>query len=127
MPESNAAKVRRMQKNNRLNGIGDENGRLTRQKDPPKMMKCATCQMELKITKTNTELTAHATSRHNSTLELCFPGAAEIAQELINATTKSTTCSPATTGGSGVPKKKQDVGLDDLLSAGLNAGKKGKK
>lgn len=128
MPESNAAKVRRHQKQNRLNGIGDENGRLIRQKDPPKMMKCYVCQMEMKITKTNTELLAHSTSKHNETLDVCFPGAAAIAQELIDATRVKQVGAPgAATATGAVPKKKQAVNLDDLLSAGLTAGKKGGK
>jgi len=37
MPESNKAEKRRIQKANKAAGIGDENGRLVRVKDPPKM------------------------------------------------------------------------------------------
>ena len=64
MPESNAAAKKRQQKKNRELGLGDEQGRLIRTKEPPKIAKCTVCQMELKITKTNTELIAHATSKH---------------------------------------------------------------
>lgn len=126
MPESHAAAKRRKQKANRELGIGDEQGRLTRVKDPPKIAKCLTCQLEMKITKTNTELIAHATSKHGSTLEECFPGATAIAAELIAAGVKKTTAN-----GDGTTKAerkaKNDAGLDDLLNAGLSAGKKGNK
>ena len=54
MPESNAAAKRRIQKQNRANGIGDEQGRIVREKAPPKLSQCTVCQLELKITKTNT-------------------------------------------------------------------------
>lgn len=119
MPESNAAKVRRHQKQNRLNGIGDENGRLIRQKEPPKISKCTICQHELKITKTNTEIIAHSVSKHNqSDIEICFPGATQTAKDLIAATTKTPTST--TTGSSTTTSKKsKDTNLDDLLSAGL--------
>jgi len=128
MPESNAAAKRRQQKQNRELGIGDEQGRLVRVKDPPKLSKCTVCQQEMKITKTNTELTAHATSKHSSTLDECFPGAADVAAELIAATSKN----KGRPSGDGMTKAqrkaKNDAGLDDLLKAGLSAGKKkGKK
>ena len=83
MPESHKAERRRVQKANRAAGIGDENGRIpARVKEPPKMANCTICQQEMKITKTNTELKAHAESKHGKTLEDCFPGAAAIAAEL---------------------------------------------
>ncbi|CAB9503281.1 expressed unknown protein [Seminavis robusta] len=128
MPESNAAAKRRTFKANRAAGLGDESGRLTRVKEPPKMSKCTVCQLELKITKTNTELTAHATSKHGSTLDACFPGASAVAAELAAGGKKGG-------GSAGGPTKKQQKAknaddLDDLLSAGLSAGagkKRGKK
>jgi len=132
MPESNAAAKKRIQKQNRANGIGDEQGRLVRVKDPPKLSKCTVCQQEMKITKTNTELTAHATSKHGSTLEECFPGAKETADEMIAALQKGKSGGSGGDGG-GVSKAqrkaKDAAGLDDLLNAGLSAGKgkKGKK
>lgn len=131
MPESNHAAKKRQQKKNREMGLGDDQGRLIRTKEPPKMSKCTVCQLELKITKTNTELTAHAT-KHASTLEACFPGATAIAAELLAATTASAKKGGATAAGDGTTKAekkaKSDAGLDDLLSAGLSsAGKKGKK
>ena len=126
MPESNAAAKKRIQKQNRANGIGDESGRLVRVKDPPKMSKCTICQIELKITKTNTELTAHASSKHGKTLEECFPGAHETALELIAALQKGGGTTSG--GGDGTTKAgrkaKDAAGLDDLLNAGLSAGKK---
>jgi Zinc-binding len=129
MPESHAAAKRRKQKANREMGIGDEQGRLVRLKDPPKIAKCTICQMEMKITKTNTEVIAHATSKHGSTLEECFPGATAMAAELIAAAGKKTATAG---GGDGTTTKaerkaKSDAGLSDLLNAGLTAGKKGKK
>jgi Zinc-binding len=93
------------------------------------MSKCTVCQLELKITKTNTELLAHATSKHGSTLSVCFPGATDVAAELMTNNKKG-----VSTGDSGGLGKKQEKAkndgsnLDDLLSAGLSAGKKkGKK
>ena len=88
------------------------------------MSLCSICQLELKITKTNTELSAHATGKHGSTLEECFPGAGAVAAELAAATAKK--------GGGDVKqgetkaqkKKKADAGFDDMLNAGLKSGKK---
>ena len=131
MPESHKAERRRIQKANRAAGIGDENGRIpARVKAEAIMLKCAVCQQELKVTKTNTELKRHAESKHGKTVEDCFPGATKMAEELAAATAKG--------GGKGGKKgpeltkaqrKKQAAdGLDDLLSAGLSGGKKkGKK
>mmetsp|Transcript_5223 Transcript_5223/g.10739 ORF Transcript_5223/g.10739 Transcript_5223/m.10739 type:complete len:135 (-) Transcript_5223:229-633(-) len=129
MPESNAAAKKRMFKQNRANGIGDESGRLpSRVKAEAKMSSCTLCKSELKITKTNTELIAHASSKHNSTLEECFPGAAAIAAELAAASAKKGGAGGAGGSSDGMSKaerkKKQAAGMDDLLSAGLSAGKK---
>lgn len=129
MPESHKAAKKRIQKANREAGIGDETGRIVREKEPPKMSKCTVCHQEMKITKTNTELTAHATSKHGSTIEECFPGAKETAEELKAAVSKGGK-GGSTTGGmtKAEKKKKAAVGMDDMLSAGLSAGKKkGKK
>jgi hypothetical protein len=129
MPESNKAAKKRQQKANRANGLGDEQGRMVPQKDPPKLLLCTVCQQEMKCTKTNTELIAHAESKHTSTLGECFPGAADIAAELIDAATSKP--KGGKTGGDGTTKAdrkaKNAAGLDDLLSAGLSTGKKGKK
>ena len=133
MPESNKAAKRRIQKANRAAGIGDENGRIVREKEPPKLSKCSVCQQEMKITKTNTELTAHASSKHGKTLEDCFPGAKETAAAMVAALGgKGGKGGSSSSGGSGTTKaerkKKEAAGMDDLLSAGLTAGKKkGKK
>mmetsp|Transcript_7505 Transcript_7505/g.9783 ORF Transcript_7505/g.9783 Transcript_7505/m.9783 type:complete len:130 (-) Transcript_7505:336-725(-) len=129
MPESNAAAKKRLQKQNRADGIGDDQGRLVRVKEPPKMSQCTVCQMELKITKTNTELTAHS-AKCKSTLDECFPGAKEVAEELLALTKKKG--GKVETGGGGPTKAekkaKASAGMDDLLSAGLSTGKKkGKK
>mmetsp|Transcript_25258 Transcript_25258/g.62191 ORF Transcript_25258/g.62191 Transcript_25258/m.62191 type:complete len:132 (-) Transcript_25258:125-520(-) len=128
MPESNAAAKRRQFKQNRAMGIGDENGKLAARVKPEAKMSCCTqCKSELKITKTNTELIAHAT-KHNKTLDECFPGAAAIAEELAAAAAKNK--GGGSGGSSGMTKaerkKKEAAGLDDLLSAGLSSGKKKK-
>ena len=133
MPESNAAAKRRQQKANRAAGIGDEQGRIVRVKDPPKLMNCTVCQQEMKITKTNTELIAHATSKHGSTLEECFPGAADIAAELAAAAAsggKKSNDGKSSQGGltKAQRKAKEAAGMEDMLSAGLSGSKKkGKK
>ena len=131
MPESNAAAKKRQQKANRAAGIGDEQGRLVKVKDPPKMSLCTVCHLEMKITKTNTELKAHASSKHNSTLDACFPGAAATAEEMIAIANRKVGAGGGVVGGKGgvgptkAEKKAKDAaGLDDLLSAGLTAGKK---
>ena len=124
MPESNAAARRRIQKANRAAGIGDESGRLpSRVKEPPKMMNCAVCQQEMKITKTNTELKLHAESKHGKTLDDCFPGAAAIAAELAAGKGKATANQQS--GPTKAQRKKQAAAnMDDLLSAGLSGNKK---
>eukprot|EP00542_Grammatophora_oceanica_P021842 CAMPEP_0194028210 /NCGR_PEP_ID=MMETSP0009_2-20130614/2242_1 /TAXON_ID=210454 /ORGANISM="Grammatophora oceanica, Strain CCMP 410" /LENGTH=133 /DNA_ID=CAMNT_0038667537 /DNA_START=22 /DNA_END=423 /DNA_ORIENTATION=+ len=133
MPASNATAKKRQQKQNRALGIGDESGRIVRVKDPPKISKCTICQLEMTITKTNTELTAHATSKHGKTLDECFPGAATVAAELVAAVSKGGGKS-SSAGGSGggltkaQRKAKAEAGMDDLLNAGLTSKKKkGKK
>lgn len=136
MPESNAAAKKRIQKANRAAGIGDEQGRLVRVKDPPKMSKCTVCQLEMTITKTNTELGLHATSKHGKELDECFPGAAAVAAELVAlAGLKSKGGgTPADTRGSttgGLTKaQRKKKGEDDmlgLLDVGLTKGKKGRR
>jgi len=122
MPESNSAAKRRQQKANRAMGLGDEQGRLVRTKDPPRMSLCTVCQQSMKITKTNTELTAHATGKHNSTLEECFPGATLVAAELaakVATGQKSSSDNPNSKSNA-----KVKVDLDELFSAGLEATKK---
>jgi hypothetical protein len=132
MPESNKAAKRRIQKANRAAGIGDEQGRIVREKEAPKMSKCTVCQQEMKITKTNTELTAHASSKHGKTIEECFPGAKETAAEMLAALSGKGKGGSGGGGKGGMTKaerkKKEAAGMDDMLSAGLSAGKKkGKK
>ena len=84
----------------------------------------------MKITKTNTELTAHATSKHGSTLEECFPGASEVAAELAAAVAKKGDGKGDASQGmtKAQRKAKEAAGLNDLLNAGLSSSKKkGKK
>jgi hypothetical protein len=125
MPESNAAAKKRQFKQNRAAGIGDATGRLPpRVKEAPKLLVCTVCQSELKVTKTNTELTAHATSKHGKTLEECFPGATALAEEMLAAVAKG----KSSNGDGGMTKAerktKAKAGMDDLLNAGLDASKK---
>lgn len=87
----------------------------------------------MKCTKTNTELKLHAESKHGKQLEECFPGATQIAEEMIAALAKGKGGSGKGSGADGnmtkaERKKKEAAAFDDLLSAGLGgAGKKGKK
>jgi hypothetical protein len=129
MPESNAAAKKRQQKANRALGLGDDQGRMVRVKEAPKTTICTVCKNEMTITKSNTELTAHATSKHGSTLDVCFPGAAAIAAELVAATKKGgKDVKPAGGLTKKAAKAKNEAGLDDMLNAGLTSGKKkGKK
>lgn len=109
-------------------GIGDEQGRMVRVKDPPKLSKCTICQLELKITKTNTELTQHAQSKHGKPLDECFPGATEAAEELKAAVGKGGNADNSQGQNGGLTKaqkkKKTEAAMDDLLNAGLSSGKK---
>ena len=76
MPASNKMLKRREYAENKKQGIGDATGRLSHQtKAVTKMAKCTQCGLEVRCTKTNTELGAHATSKHSAhTFEVCFPG-----------------------------------------------------
>lgn len=91
------------------------------------MLHCSVCQQEMKVTKTNTELTMHSESKHGSTLDECFPGAAAMAAELIAAVNKKGTGNEASGPTKAQAKSKDKAGLDDLLNAGLASTKKGKK
>lgn len=95
------------------------------------MMLCTVCQHEMKITKTNTELKSHAEGKHGKTLDECFPGAADVAAELIAAAGKGGSKGGTGPGNGGITKaekkKKEAAAMDDLLSAGLTTKKKGKK
>ena len=70
MPESHKAEKRRLQKANRAEGIGDENGRIMRVKDEKPKGKCTVCNQEITFTKTNTEAKAHAEGKHGSTIAI---------------------------------------------------------
>ena len=89
------------------------------------MSKCTICQVELKVTKTCTEIRQHAENKHGKTVEEVFPDALRAAAELSAARMAP---AAAAQGQSKKDKKKDaTAGLDDLLSAGLNIGsKKGK-
>lgn len=99
------------------------------------MLLCTVCQLEMKCTKTNTELKLHSESKHGKQLEDCFPGATKIAEEMLAAVSKGKVGSADGTGKDGggsttkaERKGKEASALGDLLSAGLDAAKKkGKK
>mmetsp|Transcript_14469 Transcript_14469/g.21803 ORF Transcript_14469/g.21803 Transcript_14469/m.21803 type:complete len:134 (-) Transcript_14469:332-733(-) len=133
MPESHKAENARRKKQNIAAGIGDENGRIApRVKAEAKMGRCIECQVELKITKTNTELKLHSENKHGKTIDICFPGAEAISAEMKNAVAGGKKGKDAK-AGSGKGGKKATIGdLDDLLMAGMAGGpgakkKKGKK
>ena len=119
MPESHKAEKKRIQKANRAAGIGDETGRIVRVKEPPKLSKCTVCGLELRITKTNSEIHAHASSKHNDTVDNCFPGAAA-ASSAIAAGPSQKLGGPKAAGGK---NKGQPDDLSALLEAGLNVSK----
>mmetsp|Transcript_19229 Transcript_19229/g.28384 ORF Transcript_19229/g.28384 Transcript_19229/m.28384 type:complete len:125 (-) Transcript_19229:113-487(-) len=124
MPESHKAERSRARKQNRMAGIGDESGRIVRVKDPVKMAKCKMCTLEVRMTKTNTELRSHAVSKHSSTFELCFPEA-KLAEDQL-ADEAATAAKDKKKGGSD-KKKGNKEDLSSLLAAGLAASKPKKK
>ena len=131
MPGSNKTERNRQLKANRDAGIGDEMGRLpARVKDAGTMLTCEVCKAELKCTKTNTEMKQHAAGKHGkANYEECFPGAETVAAEIQGKLSKGTGKGGGGKGGGdgltkAEKKKKVEAGLDDLLSAGLGAGKK---
>ena len=82
--------------------------------------------MLLECTKSNTELKKHALNKHGkANYEECFPGAEKVAAELLAKVSKGGSAGDsgkASQGPTKAQKKKQQAdGLDDLLSAGLNA------
>ena len=130
MPESGKMKTKRLQRANRDAGIGDAEGRMpSRVKAEAKLSKCTICFQELVITKTNTELIAHAESKHGKTCEICFPGAKEEAEAMKAALQKGGKggASNGPTVSKAEKKKKTAGAMDDLLSAGLGGGAKSKK
>lgn len=132
MPESNKGANARRLKANRAAGIGDEMGRLpARVKAEAIMLCCTVCRAELKCTKTNTEMKVHAESKHGKTLEECFPGAEAQAKAIADKLAGKGPGGKGGKGGDGMTKaerkKKNAAMADDLLSAGLSSGKKGKK
>jgi hypothetical protein len=75
MPASHKMLTKQKQKQNQEAGIGDKDGKL-----PAKAVKvivkakCAVCQIELQVSKTNMELKAHMNKHPKSTFAFCFPG-----------------------------------------------------
>jgi len=132
MPESNKGARARQLKANRAAGIGDETGRLPpRTKAEAIMLTCSICKVELKATKTNTELKQHSMGKHGKAdVEECFPGA-EMAAKGIMERLAGKGGGGKGAGGGGISKaekkKKAAAGMDDLLSAGLSAGAGKKK
>ncbi len=131
MPESHKAERRRQLKQNVAAGIGDDNGRIPpRVKAEAQMARCAECQCELKITKTNTELKLHSENKHGKTIDICFPEAEAISAEMRQSSASGGKKKDAN-ATSGKAKKTSKADLDALLLAGMNGGpgakKKGKK
>mmetsp|Transcript_4530 Transcript_4530/g.5246 ORF Transcript_4530/g.5246 Transcript_4530/m.5246 type:complete len:138 (+) Transcript_4530:143-556(+) len=134
MPESHKAERRRVQKANRAAGIGDEMGRLAgRVKVEKKLLLCTICSQEMTVTKSNTDLIRHAENKHGKTLEICFPAATELANEMISKAAAKGGGGGKSSGENKNPslskaqkKKKANLDMDDLLSAGI-PGKKEKK
>ena len=85
MPEGHKAEKARQRNYNKEAGIGDKDGRIVRVKAAAVMLKCTACLQELKATKTNSELRAHAEGKHAKTLLECFPTAETVAAELLVA------------------------------------------
>jgi hypothetical protein len=130
MPESNKAAKRRIQKANREAGIGDADGRMTREKAAPKMMKCTVCGVELKATKSNADLNSHSESKHSKPTEECFPGSTAISLELQKGGKQAKEDKKDGAGGGKSSKKaaKAKAEADMLAAAGLlPAGAKKKK
>jgi Zinc-binding len=88
--------------------------------DAPTMVKCTVCGIELRVTKSNTELKAHSEGKHSSTMDACFPEAAAHA-----AAAAAAAAVPSSGSGSAkaAAKPKKDNDLSALLSAGLTGGK----
>ena len=133
MPGSNKTERNRQLKQNRAAGIGDETGRIpVRVKEAGTMLTCTVCKQEMKCTKSNTEMKNHAMGKHGkANYEECFVGAEKVAAELLAKVSKGGSTSRGKDGsGQGLTKaekkKKMEAGLDDMLSAGLSAGKKKK-
>eukprot|EP00978_Attheya_sp_CCMP212_P010146 scaffold24345_cov64-Attheya_sp.AAC.3 len=128
MPESHKAERRRVMKANREAGIGDETGRIVREKEPPKMMSCTTCKLEFRCTKTNTELKKHAEGKHaKANYEDCFPGAEAIRTAALGNTEKEGKSDKKGTELTKAQRKaKAANNMDDLLSDGLSAAPKKK-
>ena len=82
------------------------------------MSKCTKCSLDMRVTKTNTELRNHSDAKHNSTIEECFPDAPASAAAMIAAAAPAATVSK--------PKAKDNSDLSALLSAGLSASTKKK-
>ena len=76
MPASGKILKNQQYAKNRAAGIGDESGRLpARVKAEEKNAKCSFCGIEIRMTKTNTEIKQHAESKHSkNTFAECFPG-----------------------------------------------------
>jgi hypothetical protein len=76
MPASNKMLKRRELAKNVSAGIGDEHGRMSHKEVRVAVMaKCTMCGLEVRTTKTNTELKAHSEAKHSTfTFAECFPG-----------------------------------------------------
>ncbi len=75
MPASGKMLKNQQYAKNRELGIGDASGRLpARVKPEEKNARCSICGIEIRMTKTNTEIKQHAESKHSkNTFAECFP------------------------------------------------------
>ncbi len=91
MPASNKMLKRREQAANVAAGIGDSQGRLSHKEVRVAVMaKCTQCGLEIRTTKTNTEIKAHASSKHpTSTFAICFPSIPDPEKEAADAAQKA--------------------------------------
>jgi roadblock/LC7 domain-containing protein len=77
MPASNKMLKKREHANNKAAGLGDKDGKLVRVKAEMQTASCTVCSQSIRVTKTNTELHAHADSKHpKKSYAECFPGQA---------------------------------------------------
>ena len=76
MPASNKMLKKREHANNKAAGLGDKDGKMpARVKAETQNASCTVCSQSIRVTKTNTELHAHADSKHpKKSYSECFPG-----------------------------------------------------
>jgi hypothetical protein len=125
MPESNGAAKRRIQKANRVAGIGDADGKMVREKAAKPECKCTVCGQVVVITKSGADLKNHIDSKHSESMEVCFPGAQAIVDELAKPKKAGKEGEKKKAGG--LSKKEQKAAAEAALFASMGAAPKKKK